>query len=100
MAVLFFCASLIKTHLVSLFEKGNLPSLFSNLKNDLELPAIFLLPEIAECKDALLHLGADAAMMTGSGSAVFGLFTEEDKARLAAEKMKEISFESHFCALL
>jgi 4-diphosphocytidyl-2-C-methyl-D-erythritol kinase len=86
--------------LISIFAKGNLPALFKEMKNDLELPAVCLLPEIAECKEKLLLCGADAAMMTGSGSAVFGLFSSEKKARLAAETIRSSGIESHFCTLL
>ena len=39
-------------------------------------------------KKRLLELGARGACMTGSGSAVFGLFTEEKEAEKACEAMK------------
>ena len=38
-------------------------------------------PEIAAAKAALLDAGAVYAAMSGSGSAVFGLFDDEEKAR-------------------
>ena len=44
------------------------------LYNGLESVSVALCPQIAEAKAALLAEGAAAAMMTGSGSAVFGLF--------------------------
>ena len=47
------------------------------------------LPELNEIRQELRRSGALAAMMTGSGSAVFGIFPEEDMARAAAEKMAE-----------
>ncbi len=75
-------------------------SIFSLLQNDLELPAISLRPEIAQLKASLLSLGADAAMMTGSGSAVFGLFQDEQKARAAAQELKKTCTDAHFCVLL
>ena len=51
------------------------------LKNDFE-PHIFAAhPEIAAAKAALLDAGAVYAAMSGSGSAVFGLFDDEEKAR-------------------
>ena len=56
------------------------------MENALEAPAIALVPEIGEIKAALLQKGALAACMTGSGSAVFGLFeTEEGAQRTLAE---------------
>nr|MDE7069723.1 4-(cytidine 5'-diphospho)-2-C-methyl-D-erythritol kinase [Alistipes sp.] len=52
-----------------------------SLKNDFE-PHIFAAhPEIAAAKRVLLELGALYASMSGSGSAVFGLFGDEKKAR-------------------
>ncbi|MBE6712244.1 MAG: 4-(cytidine 5'-diphospho)-2-C-methyl-D-erythritol kinase [Ruminococcaceae bacterium] len=81
-------------------EQGDTDALFSVLNNDLELPAISVLPEIAARKEMLLSMGADCAMMTGSGSAVFGLFREEANARACHGKLNERSLESYFCTLL
>ena len=81
-------------------ESGDLPALFSVLYNDLELPAISQLPEIASRKEMLLSLGADAAMMTGSGSAVFGLFQNEKEARACEKAFREKELEAYFCTLL
>lgn len=81
-------------------EKGEISLALGKMQNHLELPAITQRPEIAECKDRLLSFGANAAMMTGSGSAVFGLFFDEKKARLCAEKMKKDGAFSSFCTLL
>lgn len=51
------------------------------LKNDFE-PSVFAArPEIAAAKAALIEGGALYASMSGSGSAVFGLFDDEKKAR-------------------
>ena len=47
-----------------------------HLYNDLEAVAGEMYPVILEAKSVLLAEGADGAMMTGSGSAVFGLFKE------------------------
>ena len=53
------------------------------MENALEAPAIALVPEIGEIKGALRERGALAACMTGSGSAVFGLFENEGQAQNA-----------------
>ena len=53
------------------------------MENALEAPAVDLVPEIGAIKAALLQRGALAACMTGSGSAVFGLFRAETEARSA-----------------
>jgi 4-diphosphocytidyl-2-C-methyl-D-erythritol kinase len=47
------------------------------LSNDLETVTIAKYPELARLKDKLLHNGARAALMSGSGPTVFGLFAEE-----------------------
>ncbi|HEY3298475.1 MAG TPA: 4-(cytidine 5'-diphospho)-2-C-methyl-D-erythritol kinase, partial [Armatimonadota bacterium] len=55
------------------------------LGNDLELPAFEEYPQIAEIKEGLLRAGAEGALMSGSGSAVFGLFRDEDEATRVAK---------------
>ena len=47
-------------------------------------------PEITRIKDMLKNHGALGALMTGSGTAVFGIFDSEDKATAAAEELKHI----------
>ncbi len=63
--------------------QDDLPGAAAFMENALEAPAIELVPEIGEIKAALLQRGAFAASMTGSGSAVFGLFAAEEQARAA-----------------
>ena len=45
-------------------------------------------PAVAEAKAALLRCGALAAQMTGSGSAVFGVFAEEAAAQQCRESLE------------
>ena len=48
---------------------------------------------IAEIKRKLMNAGAQGAIMTGTGSAVFGVFPDENKAVKAAEELgKEYPF--------
>lgn len=89
-----------KEDVIASLEKGDRKRLYSLMQNDLELPSITKKPEIAHLKNTLLEEGAEAAMMTGSGSAVFGLFTDERKARKCAETCKKIGAEAYFCTLL
>jgi 4-diphosphocytidyl-2-C-methyl-D-erythritol kinase len=51
------------------------------LENDLEEVAFLLCPEIRTIKDRLKQEGAVGALMSGSGSAVFGIFGDESHAR-------------------
>ena len=53
------------------------------MENALEAPAVAQVPEIGQIKATLLEKGALAASMTGSGSAVFGLFETEEGAQAA-----------------
>jgi 4-diphosphocytidyl-2-C-methyl-D-erythritol kinase len=50
------------------------------LKNDFETSVFQRHPEIEKLKEALYQSGAIYAAMSGSGSSVFGLFTNEDAA--------------------
>jgi len=50
------------------------------LRNDLEDPAAALHPELRAFKDILASLDAKDVLMTGSGSAVYALFTDEREA--------------------
>ena len=52
--------------------------------NALTAPAVSLMPGIGRAIDRLRDLGARAAFMTGSGSAVVGAFDTEAEARAAA----------------
>ena len=66
------------------------------LRNDLEAPAAP--PESLELKRLLLAHGALAAQMTGSGSAVFGVFTSREEANLAQEALCAPGTLSFFAA--
>jgi len=58
------------------------------LENDFESVAFELEPEISRAKAALLNVGAQAATLTGSGSAVFGVFDSEDAQRRATQAIE------------
>jgi 4-diphosphocytidyl-2-C-methyl-D-erythritol kinase len=55
--------------------------------NDLEPPVVRRHPEIAAVKHQLRELGATAAAMSGSGSAVFGLFRSRAAAARAVKPL-------------
>lgn len=54
------------------------------LENDLETVAIPMCPKIKEIKDRMIQAGAIGALMSGSGSSVFGVFESEDAAKRAS----------------
>ncbi len=51
-------------------------------------------PDVYLIKAVMGDMGAAAAMMTGSGSAVFGIFGEETGAEETAEKLRNMGFWS------
>jgi 4-diphosphocytidyl-2-C-methyl-D-erythritol kinase len=53
------------------------------LENDLEKVGILLCPTIQTIKDRLIEAGAGGALMSGSGSSVFGIFETEESAKEA-----------------
>lgn len=59
--------------------------------NDLEAPVVARHPEIGLIISALQRYGAAAAAMSGSGSAVFGLFSSRPAADRAAKRVKSAS---------
>lgn len=62
---------------------GNVEAVPKLLYNDLSSAAEAIVPEIAEAREKLLSLGALGACMTGSGSAVFGVFADIESAKKA-----------------
>lgn len=63
------------------------PAWSANLRNDLEVPVIRHHPAIGRIRQSLLDAGATFAAMSGSGSAVFGLFERAEAARRTANDL-------------
>ena len=61
------------------------PEALLSVRNDLEPPVTRRHPHVAELVARLEEQGADAAAMSGSGSAVFGLFSTPARASKAAK---------------
>jgi 4-diphosphocytidyl-2C-methyl-D-erythritol kinase len=59
------------------------PRLVEELGNDLEAVTISRFPEIGSIKKELKKAGAAAALMSGSGPTVFGLFAGKEQAQHA-----------------
>ena len=64
-------------------RSGSLGALASSLGNDLAPVTEALVPEVSRLREALGRAGALGAAMTGSGTAVYGLFGSEAAARRA-----------------
>jgi len=60
------------------------------LENDLEETVFHLYPQIKEVKSHISKMGAVLSLVSGTGSAVFGLFERKDKAEAAWESVKKV----------
>lgn len=68
-------------------RSGDLAGLAGALGNDLAPVTEATVPEVAELESGLLDAGALGVSMTGSGTAVYGLFRDEDAAVRARERV-------------
>ncbi|MGI6710223.1 MAG: 4-(cytidine 5'-diphospho)-2-C-methyl-D-erythritol kinase [Bacilli bacterium] len=76
--------------LIKAFEENNLKEVCNNLSNDLETTVNNLFDnEIALIKETLIKAGALNALMTGSGSVVFGVFENKKTAKTSYLKLKK-----------
>jgi len=71
-------------------ERGSVTEVAGALYNALEAPVAEAHPLIREVRQALLAQGALGARMTGSGSAVFGIFTDKGAAEAAARALEPL----------
>ena len=72
-------------------QRRDLAEIFSQIGNVFE-QVLSPESEIFVIRDRLLTLGAGAACMSGSGSAVVGIFSQEEAARSSAAAMTEVPF--------
>lgn len=71
--------------LLAALQSGNLIDAGKNLYNIFE--QLYNDPKIREIKETLLKLGAAGAALSGSGSALYGIFKEKEKALDAVSKL-------------
>lgn len=69
-------------------EAQDLTSLALHMGNVLEGVTVPMHPEISQIKEMMEEKGAIAAMMSGSGPTVFGIFSEEEKAYEAKAQIR------------
>jgi 4-diphosphocytidyl-2-C-methyl-D-erythritol kinase len=76
-------------------------SLCDVMSNDFEAVVVRLQPEIGRARDALRQAGASRAMLSGSGSSVYGIFDSMGEAERARESLKrEAGWQVFACATL
>lgn len=78
--------------ILKLYHKGDYSSLCFN-----RFEQVTALDEIRSLKEKMIDFGAEAACMSGSGSAVFGIFKSADNAERLSAKLKESGFFSEVC---
>lgn len=64
-------------------------NMFRTTRNDLEGPALDILPEIADCLTLLRQTDALAVRMSGSGATCFALYENMEKALLAKKTVQQ-----------
>ncbi len=77
---------------IAALQTGDIAELAGLLQNALEPAATALCPEIAGVKQRLLQAGALGTVMTGSGSAAFGLFPNRAAALAAEARLRDLPF--------
>lgn len=72
-------------------KRGNLETgeFFSALRNDFEPTVFTKYPVLVNIKNRLLEYGAHAALLTGSGSSVFGIFDDECVSLRCVQLLKD-----------
>lgn len=78
-------------------ENGDAALLSESLGNVLQAVSQDMRPPIGDAIAALKQRGAIAALMTGSGSAVFGVFESEEDAREAARRLRSRWASTFYC---
>ena len=71
----------------SFVRRGDIRGLAGQCKNVLTAAAALIRPEIPEIKSMISGCGALCAEMSGSGSAVFGIFDSFSEAKAAADRL-------------
>ena len=73
--------------LLGALASGDIEKVGKFLRNDLQETVERFYPEITRLKDELVRAGAHGALMTGSGSAVFGLAANRSEAEEIARRL-------------
>ena len=80
--------------MVAALGEGDVGKIAAALMNDLQAPAVKLHPEIADALVSLRTAGVVGAMMSGSGSSVFGLVENESEARRISSEMNARGYKA------
>lgn len=86
--------------MIRAIDADDLKTLAENMGNTMEGPMIEEYPIIGEIKKLMLGNGALGALMSGSGSTVFGLYDDEEKMRFTEKKLLDIGDKVYLCKTL
>lgn len=81
--------------LTGLLSRGDLSGFCARMENVLE-PAVSL-PEVQQIREEMLASGALGSRMTGSGSAVFGVFSQEGAALACKNNLEKRFSQVYLC---
>ena len=84
--------------MLEFLARGDDVSVRSCLFNRLGSVALLLAPEVARARDALTQAASEAALVTGSGSAVYVVVESAVRAEEVATRMRELSVGQVFVA--
>ncbi|MGD9580252.1 MAG: 4-(cytidine 5'-diphospho)-2-C-methyl-D-erythritol kinase [Vampirovibrionia bacterium] len=79
--------------IVNSMADNNVESISSNLFNSLEYAVFKVKPELKAYKDKLIELGCYSSLMTGSGSAVFGIAKDSEHAEYVKNNISDDSVD-------
>lgn len=77
-------------------QKGNKEQIGKLMTNSLEYPAFTLVPEIKKIKELLLEGGCWGALMSGSGSAVFGILPDRESGLVIRQSLADQGFHENW----
>lgn len=80
--------------MASLFGSGDIYGICSEMYNAFEKTVSGMRPYVPSAKHIMMEYGALAAMMSGSGPSVFGLFSDYDLAERACDDLARRGYES------
>ena len=74
---------------------------YTAFKNDFEMTVFAAYPEVERVKNTLFDLGADRAMLSGSGGSVFAIFDKEETRQTALKALdKEVNWRKFAVATI
>ena len=78
-------------------DRGDLSLVARGMYNIFESAVLPECPMAEEARSIMLERGAIGAMMSGSGSTIFGLYRDEREAVGAYETLRELGYTTHIC---